>query len=98
MIISDLKANGYEDENAKHRRSYVLRRMREEGMISQAEREAADKAEISVYPVEDVFHEFAPYFVEQVRKDVVNRFTNNQLLNQPDQPLSRRMDDLLDHD
>ena len=36
--------------------------------------------EIHVYPVEDVFHEFAPYFVEQVRKDVVQRYGNPTLL------------------
>ena len=35
-----------------------------------------------VYPVEDVFHEFAPYFAEQVRKDVVDRYGNPALLNE----------------
>ena len=35
-----------------------------------------------VYPVEDVFHEFAPYFAEQVRKDVVERYGNPALLNE----------------
>ncbi len=68
-------------EAAKNRRSYVLRRMLEEGMISQQEHDEAKAEEISVYPVEDVFHEFAPYFVEQVRKDVVERFGNPMLLN-----------------
>jgi penicillin-binding protein 1A len=68
-------------EAAKHRRAYVLRRMLEEGMISKAEHDQASQAEIAVYPVEDVFHDFAPYFVEQVRKDVVNRYSNPQLLN-----------------
>ena len=38
--------------------------------------------EIHVYPVEDVFHEFAPYFVEQVRKDVVERYGNPALLDE----------------
>jgi penicillin-binding protein 1A len=65
---------------ATERRGYVLRRMREEGMISRAEHDAAGKEQIRVYPVEDVFHEFAPYFVEQVRKDVVQRFGNGALL------------------
>ncbi|HYR56016.1 MAG TPA: PBP1A family penicillin-binding protein [Myxococcaceae bacterium] len=69
-------------EAAKKRRTYVLRRMLEEGMISKAEHDAAKGEEVRVYPVEDVFHEFAPYFVEQVRKDVVGRYGNPTLLNE----------------
>ncbi|HKD40550.1 MAG TPA: PBP1A family penicillin-binding protein [Myxococcaceae bacterium] len=69
-------------EAAKKRRAYVLRRMLEEGMISKEEHDSARAAEVQVYPVEDVFHEFAPYFVEQVRKDVVDRYSNPTLLNQ----------------
>lgn len=67
-------------EAARHRRSYVLRRMLEEGMISKQEHQEAEAAVIEVFPVEDIFHHFAPYFVEQVRKDVVNRYNNVQLL------------------
>src|SRR5713226_3047017 len=67
---------------ARRRRAYVLRRMLEEGMISRAEHDQANADEVKVYPVEDVFHEFAPYFVEQIRKDVVERYTNPVLLNQ----------------
>ncbi|GHG65275.1 PBP1A family penicillin-binding protein [Comamonas sp. JC664] len=67
-------------EAARKRRSYVLRRMLVEGMISQAEHDAANAEEVKVYPVEDVFHEFAPYFVEQVRKDLVDRYGNPVLL------------------
>ncbi len=66
---------------AKKRRSYVLRRMRDEGMISEAERQAADAEPVKVYPVEDVFHEFAPFFTEQVRRNVVDRYSNKVLLN-----------------
>ena len=69
-------------DEARRRRSYVLRRMKIEGMISEAERQAADFEEIKVFPVEDIFHEFAPYFVEQIRKDVVQRYGNALLLNQ----------------
>ncbi|KFA93354.1 penicillin-binding protein 1A [Archangium violaceum] len=68
-------------EAAKKRRSYVLRRMFDEGMITAQEREQADAEPVNVYPVEDVFHEFAPYFTEQVRRDVVDRYTNKTLLN-----------------
>src|SRR5712664_150188 len=57
---------------AKKRRAYVLRRMFEVGMISKREHDQANADQVKVYPVEDVFHEFAPYFVEQIRKDVVS--------------------------
>lgn len=69
-------------EAAKKRRSYVLRRMFDEGMISAEERLQADSEPVNVYPVEDVFHEFAPYFTEQVRKNLVERYTNKVLLNE----------------
>ncbi|MFY1830491.1 penicillin-binding protein 1A [Myxococcus fulvus] len=65
---------------ARKRRAYVLRRMLTEGMISQAEHDTANAEAVKVFPVEDVFHEFAPYFVEQVRKDVVDRYGNPVLL------------------
>lgn len=65
---------------AKHRRTYVLGQMRQKGMISQAEHDEAAQAEVNVYDVEDVFHEFAPYFTEEVRRDVVARYGNPQLL------------------
>jgi penicillin-binding protein 1A len=67
---------------AKRRRGYVLRRMRDEKMISQAEYDEATAAAVQVFPVEDVFHEFAPYFVEEVRRDVVARYGNEALLTQ----------------
>jgi penicillin-binding protein 1A len=67
---------------ARKRRTYVLARMLDEGMISEAERDAANASEIKVYPVEDVFHEFAPFFAEQVRRDVVARYGNSALLNE----------------
>lgn len=67
---------------AKRRRAYVLRRMLEEGMISKQEHDRAGVEDVQVFPVEDVFHEFAPYFVEQVRKDVVDRYGNKMLLNE----------------
>lgn len=69
-------------EEAKRRRAYVLRRMLDEGMITQAEHDEAKAEPVRVYPVEDVFHEFAPYFTEQVRRDVVERYGNPALLTQ----------------
>ena len=68
-------------EKAKWRRAYVLRRMAEEGMISEKERADAEAAPIKVYPVEDIFRETAPYVTEHVRRDLVARYGNDRLLN-----------------
>ena len=58
---------------AKHRRSYVLRRMREKGYITAEQQQAADNA-----PVESKLHGpavevEAPYIAEMVRADLFNR-------------------------
>src|SRR5438045_4953679 len=68
-------------ERSKARRSYVLRRMFEEGMISQQEREEAEAAPIKVYPVQDIFRETSPYVTEHIRRDLVARYGNDRLLN-----------------
>jgi penicillin-binding protein 1A len=68
-------------EKAKKRREYVLGQMLQKGMIAKAEHDEAKKAEVHVYDVEDVFHEFAPYFTEEVRRDIVSRYGNSTLLN-----------------
>jgi penicillin-binding protein 1A len=68
-------------EKAKRRRQYVLGQMLEKGMITKAELDEASKAEVNVYPVEDVFHQFAPYFTEETRRDIVERYGNKVLLN-----------------
>jgi penicillin-binding protein 1A len=69
-------------EAAIKRRRYVLGRMLTEGMITKAEHDQAVAEEVHVYPVEDVFHEFAPYFTEEVRRNVVDRYGNKALLNE----------------
>jgi penicillin-binding protein 1A len=66
---------------AKERRRYVLRRMQEEGYVSAEERARAADAEVKVFAVDDVFRETAPFYVEQVRRYVVNRYGNERLLN-----------------
>jgi penicillin-binding protein 1A len=65
---------------AKVRRGYVLRRMREEGMIERDDEQAANEAPIRVFGVDDVFHETAPFYVEHVRRHVVERYGNERLL------------------
>ncbi len=67
-------------DKARARRSYVLGRMLANGMISRAEHDAADAAPIVVYPVEEIQRETAPYFSEQVRRDIVARYENETLL------------------
>jgi len=67
-------------ETAKERRRYVLRRMAEEGMITQEERQTAAEAEVKVHGLDDVFRETAPFYVETVRRDVVARYGNDRLL------------------
>ena len=65
---------------AKARRRYVLRRMHEDGMITEAERRAAEEAEVRVHAVDDVFRETAPFYVEAVRRQVVDRYGNERML------------------
>lgn len=67
-------------KEAKERQGYVLRRMFEEGMITEAERKAAEAEKPVVYPVEDVFRDFAPFVSEHVRRDVVARYGNERML------------------
>ena len=64
-------------EAAKERRRYVLRRMAEEGFISQEDRARASEAEVKVFGVDDVFRETAPFYVEHVRRHVVARYGND---------------------
>jgi penicillin-binding protein 1A len=65
---------------AKERRRYVLRRMAEEGFIGPEERARAAEAEVKVFGVDDVFRETAPFYVEHVRRYVVERYGNDRLL------------------
>ncbi|MGB8929706.1 MAG: PBP1A family penicillin-binding protein, partial [Anaeromyxobacteraceae bacterium] len=67
-------------ETAKERRRYVLRRMFEEETITAEERERASAAEVKVHGVDDVFRETAPFYVEQVRRHVVDHYGNERLL------------------
>lgn len=67
-------------ETAKDRRRYVLRRMFEEKMITAEERARASEAEVKVHGVDDVFRETAPFYVEHVRRHVVDRYGNDRML------------------
>ncbi len=67
---------------ARARQEYVLRRMKEEGYITEAERqEALEKSvEKTVHPRDDRFLDTAPYFTEHVRRYVVENYGNKALL------------------
>lgn len=67
-------------EAARSRRHYVLRRMLDEGMITEAEYAAADGEPVQVHAVEDVFRDTAPFFAEHVRRDLVERYGNDRML------------------
>ena len=69
-------------QRAKDRREYVLRRMREESIITQAELEEAEKLPIVVYPARDVSRDVTPYFTEQVRRMLFDRFDEKTILEQ----------------
>src|SRR5512138_2808146 len=67
-------------DSAKERRRYVLRRMFEEGMITADERRRAEEAEVKVHGLDDMFRDTAPFYVEQVRRQIVERYGNDRLL------------------
>ncbi len=65
---------------ARTRRSYVLRRMREDGAITEEERRAADASPVRVNAIDDPFREVAPFYAEAVRRRAVERLGNPRLL------------------
>src|SRR5512137_1203207 len=67
-------------EEARKRRSYVLRRMREDGAITEEERRAADESPVRVHAIDDPFREVAPFYAEAVRRRVVDRHGNPRVL------------------
>jgi penicillin-binding protein 1A len=67
-------------DSARDRRRYVLRRMSEERFITAEERAEAEAQEVSVFGLDDVFRETAPFYVEQVRRQIVERYGNERLL------------------
>ncbi len=69
-------------EEARQRRSYVLRRMREDGAITEEERRRADDTPVKVHALDDPFREIAPFYSEAVRRRVVERYGNDRVLHQ----------------
>ncbi len=67
-------------EEARKRRAYVLKRMAENRMITEVEHQTADAAPVKVYTMEDIFHDRAPFYAEQIRRDMVRRYSEERLL------------------
>src|SRR5262245_10454326 len=66
-------------ERAKVRQSYVLQQMADNGFITQKEADEALARPIVTVPPADRSDSIAPYFVEEVRKDLESRFGAKQL-------------------
>ncbi len=67
-------------EAAKARRGYVLGRMLKDGAITQQAYEVAMKEVLKVYPYEEIFLDTVPYYAEQVRKELVQRYGERTVL------------------
>ncbi len=61
-------------EVALERRSYVLTRMQEVGFADQATVDRANRTPIEAHPIPDIFRRRAPYFTEEVRRRLQQRF------------------------
>ena len=66
-------------ERAKRRQAYVLKRMVEEGYITQKEAEEAFLTPLHIRPKSNPFLEIAPYFVEQVRVRLKEKYGEDLL-------------------
>src|SRR5512137_1005881 len=67
-------------DEARKRRGYVLRRMREDGAITEEERREADDSPVRVHAIDDPFREVAPFYAEAVRRRIVERHGNPRVL------------------
>jgi penicillin-binding protein 1A len=69
-------------ERARQRQLYVLGRMVAEGMISQAEADAAAETRLEIKPRRNWFFEEVPVYTEHVRRYVIERYGEKRLLNE----------------
>ena len=67
-------------EAALARRKYVLRRLMEDGHITQAEEAEAVQEELQVFPRHELYLDRAPYFTEQIRRMLVDRYGERAVL------------------
>jgi penicillin-binding protein 1A len=67
-------------EAAWARRRYVLRRMYEDGYIDKAAYDDAVAEKINVYPRDELYLQVAPYYTEQVRRELMDRYGERAIL------------------
>jgi len=67
-------------EAALMRRKYVLRRMFEEGFISKSQMEKGEVEQLVVYPRNELYLTMSPYYTEQVRREIIDRYGERAVL------------------
>lgn len=67
-------------DEAKRRRNYVLRTMLKYKYISKDEYNQAVVMELNLRPLQDIGYKTAPYFVEYVRKLMINKYGTKRFL------------------
>jgi penicillin-binding protein 1A len=67
------------DQALARRNNYVLQRMADEGFITREEAEAAAARPLVVHGQATPDRSIAPYFVEEIRKDLEEKFTADEL-------------------
>lgn len=66
-------------KKAKERQLYVLRRMYEDGVITKAQMDQAVLEPVRIYLPRDINKEVAPYYVEHIRKYVLEKYGKEAL-------------------
>ena len=62
------------------RRGYVLRRMLQDQFITQGQYDEARQEKMVVYPREELYLQIAPWYTEQVRRELIDRFGERAIL------------------
>ena len=62
------------------RRGYVLGRMLDDKHITAAQHKAATQEKLTVYPREELYLQMAPFYTEQVRRELIERYGERALL------------------
>jgi penicillin-binding protein 1A len=66
-------------KRAKERQLYVLRRMVETGVITEAERKDAAERTVRIYTDPDINSTYSPYYVEHLRRYVAEKYGDERL-------------------
>jgi penicillin-binding protein 1A len=69
-------------KRARKRRIYVLRRMKEEGFITEAELQDAEQTQIRVYPAPNTSRDVTPYYTEHIRRWLLDKYGQKAVLDE----------------